>query len=472
MTEPPKLPVPLGTHAAVWFIGDREVSGEFEARAFSHPALSLYGEVERPAPSRHEFERLAGRLRSGQDVVLRQVEVTEWFPGRGLGGATTAVVGLNIAEVPDDAYRRVRLQITGSETLFGVAPIRSVRFPGPPDQPGAELYSAEANPDADHSWDDEELGITATCAFESRCTYGDPFHYELAFAPIVELTSRAPLTVEQWIATWVRPLLKVAALATRRPQKLSWLVVEALPPGDQERRSLRPSGQLFGSGIAQEAYEAKYPGDPRGRENRPLFTFATMPVALPVLLRRWRECEEDNNPFVELFGQALAHGDLPARARFLHLVQALEALHSYEHRADDESAQRAFETKRAEVLAALKVSDIERAVMEFIRENWSRRRQDSLSRRLDDLIQRLPAPARESLVTSEMTTVAEILEVSERPILANQYQRLRNHLSHGSRNFGDSELRPWVRSIERLCRGQALRLLGFDDIAIESALAT
>jgi hypothetical protein len=73
-------------------------------------------------------------------------------------------------------------------------------------------------------------------------------------------------------------------------------------------------------------------------------------MSLPDLVTKWRTLEQDGNPFMELFGLTLRQADLPARARYLYLVQALEALHSYENRTEDEQAQAAFEQRRAEVL--------------------------------------------------------------------------------------------------------------------------
>jgi hypothetical protein len=173
-----------------------------------------------------------------------------------------------------------------------------------------------------------------------------------------------------------------------------------------------------------------------------------------------------------LYGLALIHADLPPRAQFLHLVQALEALHSYEHRIEDEAAQTAFTAERASALEALNEAGLSQATLTFVRKNWSTRKQESLSRRLNDLIERIPASVRKSLTTPDMTAIADLLGVTEKPTLANQYQRLRNDLSHGDRNFDVRALLPWVRSIETLCRGHALRLLGFDDSAIESALVS
>ena len=54
--------------------------------------------------------------------------------------------------------------------------------------------------------------------------------------------------------------------------------------------------------------------------------------------------------------------------------------------------------------------------------------------------------------------------------LAAQLRTLRNQLSHGGRNYKESELSPWVRTAETLARAHLLRMLGFDDMAIERAL--
>ncbi len=150
------------------------------------------------------------------------------------------------------------------------------------------------------------------------------------------------------------PLLRLAALATRRPQPLAWLTVNTRPrgqPADERRRDT--NGTVFGSGIEQAPYEAEYREEWREPKNRPLFTLATLPMSLPALVRRWRSLESAQNPFVELYGLALRHTDVPARARYLYLMQALEALHSFEHQEDDEGSQEAFATWRTEVLEAL-----------------------------------------------------------------------------------------------------------------------
>jgi hypothetical protein len=65
-----------------------------------------------------------------------------------------------------------------------------------------------------------------------------------------------------------------------------------------------------------------------------LFTASELPAPLPDVIERWRQLDSSDNPFPELYRLASAP-DLPERARFLYLVQALEGLHGFEHNADD-----------------------------------------------------------------------------------------------------------------------------------------
>lgn len=263
------------------------------------------------------------------------------------------------------------------------------------------------------------------------------------------------------------PLLRLAALATHQPQQLSWLTVNTTP----DERVRTTTGTVFGSGIEQAPYDAEYRDEWREPANRPVFTLATIPMSLPVLVRRWRALERDENPFIELFGLTLRQAELPARARYLYLVQALEALHSYEHRAEDAEAQATFEQRRSETLDALRKVELPPGTLSFIKDNWSKRRADPLDRRLRDLINQLPEPVRR-LVSKppDGGILAAMTAGGPEPIEA-LLRILRNDLSHGNRNYDDGDLRPWVQIVGMMCRAHALRLLGFDDEAVVAGLA-
>src|SRR5205085_517626 len=120
----------------------------------------------------------------------------------------------------------------------------------------------------------------------------------------------------------------------------------------------------------------------RKPELRPLFTLHALPLPLPQLVASWRDLRASANPFVELYGLTLFQRDLPARARFLYLVQALEALHGYEHQAKDEERAEEFKKERLAVIAEAETAGLAAESVKFLRDKPL----DSLDRRLRELV--------------------------------------------------------------------------------------
>lgn len=466
-----------GDYPSEWMTGNRRTQGKISIEPLRSPQFSLLGDVEErdwsrgvDLPQHHDYDRVVGGIRSGQDVVLTDVHISVYSPDLSVGSARHAIVGRDVAKVPGDAYPRVRFQITDLDLLFGVAPISSVTWP-PQDAVYMEgQYAIQTNPLADQRWEDEKDGLIVDCTYDIESSRN--FHrHTVLFSPVASLASHTPLTVDEWMDRWVRPMLCIAALATRRPQRLSWLTVSTAPvDATGEEWPPHTNGVVFGSGIAQEPYEAEYPEEWRRPENRPLFALASMPMSLPDLLRRWVTLESDGNLFLELYGLALRQADLPPRARFLYLVQALEGLHAEEHEAEDAAAQDEFSVRRMDVLAALKGVELPSDTCKFIQRNWSKRKMDGLDRRLRQLIQGLPVGVSNALRPPPGDAIAAELIAAGRTALEAQLGELRNTLSHGSRNHRDLELLPWVKVVETMCRAHALRLLGFDDASITDGL--
>jgi len=430
-----------GDYACEWIVGDRRIAGQISLEALRPPQASLFGDVEErdwskgvDLPQNHDYDRVVGRIRSGQDVVLTDTRITDL------------------------------------DLLFGVAPISSVTSP-PHDAPhiGGQ-FAVKTNPLADRRWEDEQDGLIVDCTYDIQSSMNAHRHTVL-FSPVVELASHTSLTVDEWMDRWVRPMLRIAALATRRPQRLTWLTVSTAPV-DATGREWPPhtNGVVFGSGIEQAPYEADYPDEWRRPENRPLFTLESMPMTLPELLRRWVDLSSDGNLFLELYGLALRQADLPPRARFLYLVQALEALHAEEHAAEELAAQEEFAAQRNDVITALKGVGLPSSTLSFIRGNWSKTKMPSLDRRLRQLIDMLPVEVQNALVPPPGNVVAAELSAAGNTKLEGQVRGLRNDLSHGRRNFADRALLPWVGIVETLCRAHALRLLGFEDGGIADGL--
>ncbi len=474
----PKLPTQPGDYAVEWFLDDRVIPGELHLEQNRSPQAKLFGDVVPKDwshggsfPEDHRLNRVVGRLRSGPDVVLTDARLSIWYPERSLGLASHAVVGHDVADVPGDAFHCARFQITNLDLLFDAAPIKSVTWP-PDGRPHLDgRYAIETNPAADHEWIDDDAGVSIECTYDIEYPISSGHQHYVAFAPVISIASDEPLTVDRWLDEWVRPLLLLATLATRSPQRLSWLTVSTAPrvTSDHERMP-STTGTVFGSGIAQAPYEAEYRDEWSESENRPLFTMASIPMSLPTLVRSWRTLKQDENPFLELFGLTQRQSDLPSRARYLYLVQALEALHSYEHSADDDEKQATFKTSRAEVLDALATVGLPAETVRFIKDNWSNRRTDSLDRRLRELIEQLPVPVRALVAKPPVGGILDAISADASQRVESLLRILRNDLSHGNRNHDDRSLRPWVTLVETICRAHALRLLGFDDAATVAGL--
>ena len=78
-------------------------------------------------------------------------------PQRYLGSGHWAIVGLGIAEVPDDRYAHVSFQISETDLWLGAPPIETVTWP----KPGkTQIYSATVNRGAHCIWRDTRNGIT------------------------------------------------------------------------------------------------------------------------------------------------------------------------------------------------------------------------------------------------------------------------------------------------------------------------
>jgi hypothetical protein len=267
---------------------------------------------------------------------------------------------------------------------------------------------------------------------------------------------------------WVRPLLGLAALSTRSPQRLCWVTLHTHRHEGESGPSGR-SGVLFGSGISQEPYQADEPDEWRDPERRPLLTLRDLPLGLPVVLAEWRALEASQNPFLELYPSVLGQPDLPPRARFLYLIQALEGLHAFEHRRGDKKTQRAFEARREAILTDLVSASVAGETLRYIKRNWSRRRIDSLDRRVRDLVAAMPDVAR-GRADDEMLPLWADLEADGQTRLEQKLQRLRNDISHGSRRFDEEDLEPWVGLLELVARSHLLRLMGIDPERIGALL--
>ena len=93
----------------------------------------------------------------------------------------------------------------------------------------------------------------------------------------------------------------------------------------------------------------------------------------------------------------------------------------------------------------------------FLKEHWSRRRPDSLDRRLTDLVHQL-TPHGEPFMTKlrQQTALADLYPADS---VYGLIRKVRNDLAHGSRHHDTDRLAPLNDALDRLCRAHMLRLL-------------
>lgn len=105
MAQFPDLPVQSGAHAAEWFVNGRTIPGEFSGDPLKPPTMRLFDDIQAvewsegvQLPRDYHYDRVVGRIRAGQDVVLADATISVWFPQRSMGSGRYAVVGLGTAD--------------------------------------------------------------------------------------------------------------------------------------------------------------------------------------------------------------------------------------------------------------------------------------------------------------------------------------------------------------------------------------
>lgn len=470
----PKLIVDPDSYPCELFCGDRVLPGVADLEPKSPSQVQLKGEIVersrrgvRGFPEVDHFDELVGQLWSGHDLVLADCRCETWLPGRTLVAPRFALVGLNAAKVPGHAFEELTCQVGGLDLLFGRPPLKDFRWPRDSERFLEGEFTATGEPESTQEWVDEDA--TVTCSYwAQQSSIDNPYRFELSFAPVVTVKAAVSKQIDEWMRDFVMPLVRLVTLTTKTPQTVRWATV-AQPTRDPDvQRPLPIRAQLFGSGIEQSPYASEDASAWRTAATRPIFNLAESGIALPSLLRSWRALDEGDNPFVELYRLAMFQRDLPQRAQFLYLVQSLEALHSYEHRAKDQADVEVYKTRRLETISRIEAAGPAADDLKFLKRAWSTRPRDDLAKRLRSLARHsgLPPIARITFESLDATSIYAGL--GERNV-ENAVRRVRNDLAHGNRNYDERDLKRWTDVLDAVCRAHVLRLLGCPGSTIAAA---
>lgn len=473
----PSLSLPPDVYPCEWELDGSWIAGEAELQGNRPPTGSAYGEPKglkapsRGLPQHLDVGTLVGRLRMGPDVVFGDTELSVWWPDRSIVTARWALAGLRIASVPGQRYGRVRMQVTGFETLFGWAPIAETKWPKDHEAERKE-FSFSLVDDHQMHWVHDDVEVD--CSYDHSAMVMNPYRYQVVFAPVATVKSASLLSVDEWVNDWIEPIHRLTTFTAGRRQTVAWakLTLEDPEVANDPRESMkrRRTSQLFGSGISQQPFVAESPPFRTREAPLPLFTLATLSIDFPVLVERWRRLEHEANPFVELYRLVQFTPDLPQRARFLYLIQALEALHSFEHQEHDATLQAEYEALRVDALEWLKRGEAPPNLVARVKDSWRKRRPGSLPDRLRELLAWLSPTARARVESIAKTATASHLASGEEWPTERLLSELRNQLSHGGIRVDDHDLVPWCEALDVMARTHLLRLLRFGKEEIHKAI--
>jgi ApeA N-terminal domain 1 len=450
-----------GSYNARFHLHGRAFSGAVNLEARKPVSFEIYdpdgisksGEFPRVA----HVDRLVGHLWSNEDIILRHLQLSEIFPGRYIGVANYALVGLGIQEV-EDSLCGVDFQVEGLDEFFWTRPLKQYQWPR---DPSSSDFSATMMDGTDTTWSSADLTITAGYPWKNE--HLDGYSLSVTFAPVMTFESTNALSPDDWVAQWLRPFLRLISFGTTGPRRPSWVVFYAQE--DESRQTVR--AQLYGLGITQDIHTAQRPMV-YGLSRRPLFTRHDLPTQLPDLVKKWDELESSNNPFLELYRLA-SDPDLPPRAHFLYLVQALEGLHGFEHRTEDDRRQAAHEAAREELITEID-ERLGRQLSRRVKKMLDKRAHDSLDRRIKGILDMTPRAVVEHLEYHSDDPIGSYYSEGRHASFQEVVRRLRNDLSHGNYNPDAEHLRSWIERLDRLAQAQLLRLLGFSAELIVSRL--
>jgi len=438
----PDLPLKIGSYpCTVLHPTGQRLAGQLELHAEQRPHGEIFAwphelqsAMNFPQPT-EKFATLKCELQTGYEVLLLNVSVEVWFPGRATFKADAAVVGLDLSTDPESCFREVSLQITNGHRVFGPTPIRQTAGPTSLPKTGTYDYRATLSVDADKSY--VRGSIELRCRYWHSSHRGDYYRFDVQTAPVFEARSDDLLTGGQWIERHVLPLRELVTLATLQPQTISWLTLE--PDGDSRVGSRQ---QVFSSAIAQAPYA---PTRDALNDARALFVFSDLPYSPVELLERWELLRSTHHNFIGPLMQGVTTPRMDFRSRFLALVQALEGLHTQvygEGPLPEEEHRRQLEGILNEVKRLGLAKDGRIYLRRWL--DWSGRY--SLRERLKEL---------RDVVADEISSLPEL----DLDLVPGDVSVYRNKISHGADSYPLEVLRPINRVLSALGVAHVLRLL-------------
>ena len=453
--------------------GTVELNGTLDLTTGHDPRGSFYGELpiifkngKADLPQIGSFDRLTGRLSAGTYLALINGHYNYWhidhnkywyighdkywYIGRGCANGAFAILSEKPFKKDEHrTYRSIELQLEGLDRIIDVSPAET-QF----DEEKSSPSIARNN----KCWKWHRDNVSMKLYFAGR-RRSDPHSFATPFAPVLRIDAVSPLTVVDWWLNWVIPLQEIIASAIGHTPDVMYMLAIAEHTSKREQRD-----QIFKWDIKQESI---YHSTDTTRRSESAIKIQEDNINLLDLLMKYQELLASHHPLTETFQSVALSSDQHPRSRFLLLIQALEGLHGYEHREEEDKQCQAYKNKKKEVLGRLKKLDhteeneiITKNDCKFLIKNLMSSQFVTLEIRLITIFDTLPSGVREKLGRSAL--IRQFRELQQEPNMRMEaaLARIRNKLSHGAISLNPNDLDDVVETLYRVVRAELLRVLG------------
>ncbi|MFD8570911.1 HEPN domain-containing protein [Streptomyces sp. NPDC059639] len=413
-------------------------------------------------PQNREFENLSCTFENGLSAFLLDCSMTIWAPNRVAIHAACALAG-NIESANATEISRVKVQISGIDSLFGAAPIKGHSMPSTEGMiGGVGTWSVDQDPDSAQVWRDEKAEFTAS--FDSSTTMADPYYFRMCHSPSVVIDLANPIDFERVVSEWIAPLTDLIALALGKPQRVTYLAVGRKP---NEKRGHWSKLQVYGARVHQEPYNSSLKGIANSHSVLDWRKDARNPLEA---LRAWQGLHVSHHPLVETYGSFLNVRAQHPRASYLLLLQALEGLHGYEtHDAEVERGER-HRAQKLQILETVKSClSFSSGDRKFLKRSISNSPPKGLDSRLRESFMQVAPDVLPQLASTDL--IKDVMTDPRKPHdAADALRIIRNDLAHGNKGYDVADLRAVERILERVTRAHFLRVLGYPTSVLERAM--
>ena len=421
--------------------GTLDLTTGHDPRGSFHRELPIVLEGDCDFPQTNDFKCLTGKLSVGVHFALINASSDYWHDCGYVDGTFAVLSGKPFKKDEHRTYRSIELQLEGLDRIIDTSPTET-QFD--------EEKSSSSITCSNRCWEWHRDNLSMKLYFAGRkCS--DPHSFATPFAPVLRIDAVSPLTVVDWWLTWVIHLQEIIASAIGHTPDVMYMLAIAEHTSKREQRD-----QIFKWDIKQESI---YHSTDTTRRSESAIKIQEDNINLLDLLMKYQELLASHHPLTETFQSVALSSDQHPRSRFLLLIQALEGLHGFEHREEEDKQCQAYKKKKKEFLAHMK-EVITNGDYKFLKESMMSSQFVTLENRLITIFDTLPPGVREKLDRNAL--IRQFRELQEEPNMKMEaaLARIRNKLSHGATNFEPSDLDDVVEILYRVVRAELLRVLG------------